>query len=321
MKTSTFATILVSLLFPIFPFAAAAHGAVAIGGEGDNARQIGERAGGPITLTSLVDGFVITGEEDSVPVGGTISKGFWDGQILKHGGQIIVSASTGSARISQAVEHVFPSISSPNVYGYGIALDANALRSTTDMPPRVMPLTVRVEARNANGVVIAYDEARGALMEKATSPALTVSLAPITPPSVSYERGNTWQNFSVITFAAERENVGILQLTLTRNGGNDNDLLNIQLFDGTTRLGMADRFQDGRIVIPIDSPFVIPKGSWKYLTIKADVDQNADVYSIDNGIAVGIANLSDIQAIGMETGNFIMPANFAPVFGNPMGIH
>lgn len=274
--------------------------------------------GGPITITSPSDGFVITGEEDTIPVGGTIIKGFWDSQILKLGGQMTASVSAGDKQISQIVEYVFPSLHPTGKYSYGIAFDANALRGETEIS-----LTVRVEAKNSKGVVIAYAETYGMLEPRAPD-ALTVTLASITPPSVSYERGSIMNPFTAISFAAERENVSIQSLTLTRSGGNDSDLLNILLFDGSTRVGMSssviNRFQDGKITILLDSPFVIPEGETKILMIRADVDSDASAYSIENGIAIGIANSSDIQAIGMKTGNIIVPANFQPIFGNPMGI-
>ncbi len=291
MKTA-FTTILGILLLPLFV------GAVS----------------GPIVISSLEEGFVITGEQDTIPVGGTINKGFWDNPILKLGGQVVVSASTSGKQISQAVEYVFPSLHPAGKYGFGIALDANALRGETELP-----LTVRVEAKNSNGVVIAYAEVHGTLQPK-TLPALAIALSPNTPQSAIYERGSTWDNFTAVTFTAGNENVGIQQLTLTRNGGTDADLLNIQLFDGSTRVGTASSFLDGKAVIRLDFLLVIPEGANKILMIKADIDPNANTYSTENGIAIGIANSSDVRALGMETGNIIEPAGFEPVFGNPMGI-
>ncbi|MBI2639551.1 MAG: hypothetical protein HYW90_01515 [Candidatus Sungbacteria bacterium] len=271
-------------------------------------------AGGPIMISSLSEGFVITGEQDTLPIGGTIAKGFWDGPILKLGGQLIVSASTDSKQISQGVEQVFPSLRPAGKYGFGIVLDANVLRSKTEVP-----LTVRVEAKNSNGMVIAYTEVHGTLQPKTPAP-LTVALSPNTPPSAYYERGSAWNNFSAITFTAGNENVGIQQLTLTRNGGTDADLLNIQIFDGSTRIGTASSFLDGKAVISLDFLLVTPERLSKTLMIKADIDPNANTYSTENGIAIGIENSSDMRAIGMETGNIVEPTNFVPVFGNPMGI-
>ncbi|MBI2054861.1 MAG: hypothetical protein HYT39_02050 [Candidatus Sungbacteria bacterium] len=271
-------------------------------------------AGRPIAITSLSEGFLITGEQDTIPVGGTITKGLWEGLILKQGGQLIVSASTDSKQISQDVEQVFSSLNPPGRYGFGIALDADVLRSETEVP-----LTVRVETKNSNGTVIAYAEVHGTLQPKASAP-LTVTLSPNTPPSAYYERGSTWNNFSAITFTAGNENVGIQQLTLTRNGGTDADLLNIQLFDGSTRIGTARGFLDGKAVISFDFLLVIPEGLSKTLMIKADINPNANTYSIENGIAIGVANSSDVRAIGIETGNIVELTDFVPVFGNPMGI-
>lgn len=270
--------------------------------------------GRPVTITSLAEGFVIASEEDTIPVGGTILKGLWDSQILKLGGQMTVFASTNSEEISQIVEYVFPSLHPAVKYGFGIALDANTLRGETDLP-----LTVRVEVKNSNGVIIAYAEIHGTLQPKAPD-ALTIALSPNTPQPANYELGSTWNNFTAIAFTVETENIGIRQLTLTRNGGTDTDLLNIQIFDGSTRVGTTNSFLDGKAVINLDFLLVIPEGSSKTLIIKADIDPNANTYSTENGIAIGIANSSDVRAIGMETGSIIEPADFAPVFGNPMGI-
>ena len=107
---------------------------------------------------------------------------------------------------------------------------------------------------------------------------------------------------------------------MTQSGGTDTDLLNIQLFDGATRLGRADRFSDGKVVIVLDSPFIIPEGASKVLMIKADIDPNATVCRIQDGISLGIADFSDVEAINIDTENVLVPGNFTPVFGNSMGI-
>lgn len=293
MKTS-FATILGIALLPLSIFASTGSG--------------------PIVITSLSEGFVISEEADTIPVGGTIVKGFWENPISKLGGRVVVSASAGSKQISQAVEYVFPSLHPTGKYGFGIALDADAIRGATELP-----LTVRVEAKNSNGALMAYAEVHGTLQPKAP-PALTITLASFTPPSTSYERGSAMNSFTAITFAAGIENTAIQQLTLTRSGGRDNDLLNIRIFDGSTQVGTADRFDGGKITFFLDALFVMPKGLTKTLMVKADIDPDAGIYSIENGIAIGIANSSDVRALGMETGAIIEPADFVPVFGNRMGI-
>ena len=107
---------------------------------------------------------------------------------------------------------------------------------------------------------------------------------------------------------------------MTRNGGIDADLLNIQLFDGSTRLGRTTQFLDGKAVITLDSPFIIPAGTSKTLMIKADIAVDATVCRIQDGISLGIADSSDVEAVNIDTGSVLVPGNFTPVFGNPMGI-
>jgi len=274
--------------------------------------------GGLFRITSLTNGFVITANDDTIPIGITINKGFWENQILKHGGKITAYASAGDTTISQPIEWLAPVVphnpaGSITAYGGGIVLDANHLRGQT-----AMPLVVRVEAENQQGKVIASAEVRGIIVP---AHRFTVSLSAITPPSTYYERGNTFMNFSAIVFTAgPYDNVGVQQVTVTQSGGTDTDLLNIQLFDGATRLGRADRFSDGKVVIVLDSPFIIPEGASKVLMIKADIDPNATVCRIQDGISLGIADFSDVEAINIDTENVLVPGNFTPVFGNSMGI-
>src|SRR3989344_3389441 len=214
-------------------------------------------AGGPYTVTSLTDGFVITENDNTIPVGITINKGFWENQILKHGGIITAYASSGAGAVSQPILWLAPALprnpaGSVTTYGGGVVLDVGSLRSTT-----TIPLIVLVEARNQQGKVIASAEVTGTIV-----PAhhFTVSLSAFTPPSAYYERGSTFMNFSAFVFTAgPYDKVGIQQFTLTRNGGTDADLQNAQLFDGSTRLGTASRFLDGTAVVMLDSPFVIPE--------------------------------------------------------------
>ena len=237
---------------------------------------------------------------------------------MKNGGTITAYASSGAGAVSQPILWLAPVLprnpaGSVTTYGGGVVLDVGSLRSTT-----TIPLIVLVEARNQQGKVIASAEVTGTIV-----PAhhFTVSLSAFTPPSAYYERGSTFMNFSAFVFTAgPYDKVGIQKITLTRNGGTDADLLNIQLFDGSTRLGTASRFLDGTAVVTLDSPFVIPERSAKTLMIKADVAADAAVCRIQDGISLSIANLSDVEAISVETGAVLTPGNFTPVFGNPMGI-
>lgn len=282
------------------------------------APMLANAAGGAFTITSLTDGFVVTENDDTIPVAITINKGFWENLILKQGGKITAYASSGAGTISQPIEWLAPVVphnpaGNTTAYGGGVVLDANPLRSTT-----TVPLIVLVEARNQQGKVIASAEVVGTIV-----PAhhLTVSLSAITPPSAYYARGSAWNNFSAIVFTAgSYDRVGIQEITVTQNGGTDADLQNIQLFDGSTRLGMASRFLDGKSVITLDSPFVIPNGTSKVLMVKADVAADAALCRIQDGISLGIADSSDIKAVNIETGDVLTPGNFTPVFGNPMGI-
>ncbi|MDO8564669.1 MAG: hypothetical protein Q7R88_01600 [bacterium] len=274
--------------------------------------------GGLFTITSLTNGFVITANDDTIPIGITINKGFWENQILKHDGTITASVSSGAGTISQTIEWLAPvvphnSAGSITAYSGGVVLDTNSLRSTT-----TVPIIVLVEARNQQGKVIASAKVRGTIVP---AHRFTVSLSGITPPSTYYERGNTFMNYSAIVFTAgPYDNVGVQQITVTRSGGTDTDLLNIQLFDGATRRGRADGFSGGKAVITLDWPFFIPEGTSKVLMIKADIDPNATVCRIQDGISLGIADFSDVEAINIDTGSILVPGNFIPVFGNPMGI-
>lgn len=274
-------------------------------------------AGGPFTITSLTNGFVITENED-IPIGTVTNKGFWEDQILKLGGKITVHTSAGGKTVSQPIEWLAPVVprnpaARITVYGGGVVLDANPLRGRT-----ALPLIILVEARNQNGKVIASSEVKGTIV-----PAYRFTIAPSTntPLSTYYERGDTGKNFSAIVFATgPYDPIGVQQITLTRDGGTDTDLLNIQLFDGSTRIGTASSFLDGKAVINLDFLLVIPEGANKTLTIKADIDSNANTYRIQDGISLGIATSSDVRAIEMGTGNIIELADFIPVFGNRMGI-
>ena len=274
-------------------------------------------AGGPFTITSLTNGFVITENED-IPIGIATNKGFWEDQILKLGGKITVHASAEDKTVSQPIEWLAPVVPRNPVaritaYGGGVVLDANPLRGRT-----ALPLAILVEVRNQNGKVIASSEVKGTILP---AHQFTISLSANTPPSTYYERGDTWKNFSAIVFATgPYDSIGVQQITLTRDGGTDTDLLNIQIFDGSTRIGTASSFLNGKTVINLDFLLVMPEGVNKTLTIKADIDSNANTYRIQDGISLGIADSSDVEAVNIETGDVFAPDNFAPVFGNPMGI-
>ena len=238
--------------------------------------------------------------------------------ILKRGGKITAYASAGGKTISQSIEWLAPALpqnpaASITAYGGGVALDASLLRGKT-----ALPLIILVEAQNQRGEVIVSAEVRGIIVPAYR---FTVSLSPHTPPSAYYERGDTWNNFSAVVFTAgPYDRIRIQQITLTRQGGTDADLLNIHLFDGSTRVGRVDRFSGGKAVIGLDTPFIIPEGTSKVLTVKADIDSNASTYTIESGISLGIVDSSDVEAINVETGGIVVPSNFIPVFGNPMGI-
>lgn len=277
-------------------------------------------AGGLFTITSLTNGFVITENYTTIPIGITTNKGFWENQILKHGGTITASVSLSTGTVSQQILWLAPVVphnpaGSITAYSGGVVLDVKSLRSTT-----TVPLIVLVEARNQQGKVIASEEVTGTIVPAYRFTVAIASYA-ITPPSAYYERESTWNNFSAIVFSAgPYDNVKIQQITVTQNGGTDADLLNIQLFDGSTRLGTASRFLDGKAVVIFDSPFIIPEGATKTLMIKADIAVDATVCRIQDGISLGIADFSDVRAIEIETGNIIELADFIPVFGNRMGI-
>ena len=53
-------------------------------------------SGGLFRITSLTNGFIITANDDMIPIGITINKGFWENQILKHDGTITASVSSGA---------------------------------------------------------------------------------------------------------------------------------------------------------------------------------------------------------------------------------
>lgn len=296
MKLSTF--IICGVL--LFPFLASAAG------------------GGAFWITSLTDGFVITENQDTIPVGITTNKGFWENTILKNGGKITAFVSSSAGTVSQQILWLAPVVphnqgGSITAYGGGVVLDATPLRGRT-----ALPLVVRVEAENKQGKVIASAEVAGTIL-----PAhhFALALSAITPPSAYYERGSAWMNFTAIVFAAgPYDNIEVQQITLTRSGGTDTDLQNIQLFDGSTRLGTASRFLDGKAVVTLDLPFVIPANARKILMVKADVDSNATLCRIQDGISFGIANAPDVRALNVETGDILAPGNFTPIFGNLMGI-
>ena len=277
-------------------------------------------SGGLFRITSLMNGFIITANDDMIPIGITINKGFWENQILKHDGTITASVSSGAGTISQTIEWLAPVVphnpaGSITAYSGGVVLDAKPLRDRT-----TLPLTVLVEARNQQGKVIASAEVTGTIVPAYQ---FTVAIAShfITPPSVYYEHGSIWNNFSAVVFTAgPYDDVSVQKITMTRNGGIDADLLNIQLFDGSTRLGRTTQFLDGKAVITLDSPFIIPAGTSKTLMIKADIAVDATVCRIQDGISLGIADSSDVEAVNIDTGSVLVPGNFTPVFGNPMGI-
>lgn len=200
-------------------------------------------------------------------------------------------------------------------YDYNVSLYTEGLRGIEDLPIRIW-----IEAENRKGKVIASDEVWGTI-KQTYSPTLAVTLASNTPPSSVLAQGTTNASFTSLMFTAgTQENVVINQLTLTRNGGTDDDLLNIKVFDGATQISNAvTRFVNGRAILN-GLGWVIPKDSIKTLVVKIDVDLAANTYSLENGISVGIGTSSDIQALGAESANIVNLINFIPVFGNAMSI-
>ncbi len=121
-------------------------------------------AGGPFTITSLSDGFVITENEDTIPVAIATNKGFWENLILKGGGKITAYASSDGAAVSQPIEWLSPQLprnpaASITAYGGGVVLDASPLRWQT-----AQPLVILVQAKNQRGEVVAEEEVRGIIV-------------------------------------------------------------------------------------------------------------------------------------------------------------
>src|SRR3989344_9480806 len=96
-------------------------------------------AGGPSTITSLTDGFVVTENDNTIPVSITINKGFWENQILKNGGTITAYASSGAGAVSQPILWLAPVLprnpaGSVKTYGGGGVLGVGGLGRTTPIP-------------------------------------------------------------------------------------------------------------------------------------------------------------------------------------------
>lgn len=272
----------------------------------------------PVAITLPVSGFVETAEAQNLTVAGTIDKGFWENPISRYGGTIVIYASAGGNQVSKQLENVTPILNPRDKiigYSFSVSLNVDELRSTA-----TLPLKVSVEARNHRGELEDYDEVWGTI-EFVYKVPLAVTLSQNTSLSTTYEKGSTDNRFTVITFSTEGalENVGINELTLTRNGGTDDDLLNIKVFDGATIIGWISPFTNGRATITGMS-LVIPKGGSKTLTIKADIDLNANTYNIETGIAIGIASASDIKTIGAESASAVTIGGQFPIIGNRVGI-
>lgn len=270
----------------------------------------------PITILSPSNSFVVTKEQHALTVSGAIEKGFWENKVLRSRGALTVSVFAADKQTSENIEVIPVKNQKGKVTGYNFSttVDVDSLRGATELS-----LAVFVEAKSSAGKVLASTEASGTIEPDPVS-SLRVWLSATTPPSAMYDRGSVAERFTAIIFTAnDQENVKINQLTLTRNGGIDTDLSNINLYDGATRIGTAALFADGKTMIT-DLNLVIPKSSSKLITIRADVDLFANAYSIENGISIGIASAADVQAIGNDTGNAVEISCPLPAIGNPMGI-
>ena len=271
-----------------------------------------------VSISSPANGYLQRQSEQVISISGTIQKRLWENQILKQGGTVTIYASAADRQLSYPLTEVTPLVNLRGRitgYDYNKLVNVEGLRGEVDLSMRLW-----IEAKDSNGSIVASDEVWGTI-QQAYRPTLSVTLSQNTPSSSMLSQGAINANFVSLAFTAgAQENVMINQITLTRSGGTDDDLLNIRVFDGATQVSNAlARFVGDRAMLT-GLTLVVLKDSTKTLVVKIDVDVAANTYSVAGGVSIGVANLSDIQAIGAESANAVNVVNFVPVFGNTMGI-
>jgi len=137
---------------------------------------------------------------------------------------------------------------------------------------------------------------------------LKVELAADTPAAVRILSGEARRDFTKLVFSAGTADVTITELYLRRAGySGDSDISNVYLYEGEKLIISSASFTTGKVRFAAANMLVLPAGTSKTITVKADVG------SISSGETVkfGIESATDITTSATILGTF-------PIYGNEM---
>jgi hypothetical protein len=98
---------------------------------------------------------------------------------------------------------------------------------------------------------------------------------------------------------SSNEDISLESITFTNDGAADaNDLINFKLYQGSTLVAQKDSTATDRVMMILDTPLVISKGSSKNFSLKADIRGGVS----DESIKYDIDDTTDIVAIGNSYG-------------------
>jgi len=219
-----------------------------------------------------------------------------DGSLVKFGTADIYYIEDGKARLITD-EAAFEA----NGFNW-----SDVIESTLDMP---------AAGDDLDGEEFA-DTSEGAGGTAGAGTGVSAALAASTPASAIHPTGVTYGAsmvpFTVFNFTAANDgDVTINRVTLTRTGlGDDDELGDVYLFDGNTRLTDGKSINSDDLVYFSGVDFEVPAGTTKALTVRVDLAANG----ADGNHAFAIMAASDI-----ETDGAVISGSF-PLSGNAMAL-
>jgi hypothetical protein len=98
---------------------------------------------------------------------------------------------------------------------------------------------------------------------------------------------------------SSNEDISVESITFTNDGAADaNDLVNFKLYQGSTLVAQKDSTATDRVMMTLDTPLVISKGSSKNFSLKADIRGGVS----NTSIQYDIDDTTDIVAVGNSYG-------------------
>jgi hypothetical protein len=99
---------------------------------------------------------------------------------------------------------------------------------------------------------------------------------------------------------SSNEDISVESITFTNDGAADaNDLVNFKLYQGSTLVAQKDSTATDRVMMTLDTPLVISKGSSKNFSLKADIRGGV---ATSGSIVYDIDDLTDVVAVGNSYG-------------------